>query len=319
MEQLIRKTHSLIYIVLIVNVVLILSIIALHFIQVGDLSRELSDVKSSLSSEMDELSTSTETKLDEVGDNVGSIGEILSESINSIETINQNLLILAGEIERVEEEGDFQLETIKSGLNYTGIISDAMGSVVIIENRGNTVGAGVIVSADGYVITAAHVVSGKTSLKVKTYEGGKYTPQKLRTDEGKDIAVLRITASEELPFMEIGNVSKLQTGDKVFALGSPEGLSFSASEGIVSALREFRELDVDDDTFDNDLMLIQTDAAITHGNSGGPLINKRGELVGINSFSLGYNAGSSVFLDSEGVNFAISAREVLDIYNDVRD
>lgn len=316
MEHLIKKTHLLIYIVIIVNVALILSIFALHFIQVGDLSRELSNVKSSLSNDMETLSSSTESKLNDLGDN---ISKSLSESMSRIDTINQNLLVLAGEIERVEEEGDVQLENIKSELNYTGVISDVMGSVVIIENKGNTVGAGVIVSADGYVITAAHVVNGKSSLKVKTYEGDKFTPQKLRTDEGKDIAVLRITSGEGFPFMEIGNVSLLGPGDKVFALGSPEGLSFSASEGIVSALREFRELDVDDDTFDNDLALIQTDAAITHGNSGGPLINKRGELVGINSFSLGYNAGSSVFLDSEGVNFAIAASEVLEIYNDVRD
>jgi S1-C subfamily serine protease len=316
MEHLIKKTHSLIYIVIIVNIALILSIFILHFIQIGDLSRELSGVKSSLSNDMETLSSSTENKLNDLGENVSNS---LSESMARLDTMNQNLLILAGEIERVEEEGNFQLESIKSGLNYTGVISEAMDSVVIIENNGNTVGAGVIVSAGGYVVTAAHVVKGKSSLKVKTYEGEKFTPQKLRTNGGKDITILKITSGEEFPFMEIGNVSLLGPGDKVFALGSPEGLSFSASEGIVSALREFSELGINDDIFDDDLLLIQTDAAITHGNSGGPLINKRGELVGINSFSLGYNAGSSIFLDSEGVNFAISASEVLEIYNDVRN
>ncbi|MCR9201861.1 MAG: Do family serine endopeptidase [Planctomycetaceae bacterium] len=136
-------------------------------------------------------------------------------------------------------------------------------------------GSGFITSADGVVLTNAHVVADAEQVIVRLADGREFSAEKLGVDERADIAVLRIDVQERLPFLPLGNDDDMDIGDWVLAFGSPFGLHRSVTQGIISA--KGRGLDGDDKEF------LQTDAAINPGNSGGPLVNLRGEVIGINT------------------------------------
>ena len=157
------------------------------------------------------------------------------------------------------------------------------------------VGSGVIISSDGYIITNNHVVEGATQIKVTLHDRRVLTGKVLGTDKLTDIAVIKVDA-HDLPAISWGDSSRLQPGQTVLAFGSPFGvLQFSVTRGIVSAVNRA--------PMSNDARtpggLIQTDAAVNPGNSGGPLVNAHGELVGINQM-IATNSGSFA-----GASFAI--------------
>ena len=135
------------------------------------------------------------------------------------------------------------------------------------------VGSGFILSADGFVMTNAHVVDGADQVLVTLPDKREFKARIVGADKRSDVAVVKIEATG-LPAVRIGDVSRLKVGEWVMAIGSPFGLDNSVTAGIVSAKQR--------DTGDY-LPFIQTDVAINPGNSGGPLINMRGEVVGINS------------------------------------
>jgi len=139
------------------------------------------------------------------------------------------------------------------------------------QQRG--VGSGFIVSADGFVLTNAHVVDGADEVLVTLPDKREFKARIVGTDKRTDVAVVKIEAGG-LPAVRIGDVNRLRVGEWVLAIGSPFGLDNTVTAGIVSAKQR--------DTGDY-LPLIQTDVAINPGNSGGPLLNLRGEVVGINS------------------------------------
>ncbi|MBM6899032.1 trypsin-like peptidase domain-containing protein, partial [Gemmiger formicilis] len=153
-------------------------------------------------------------------------------------------------------------------------------------------GSGVIISQDGYILTCAHVVSGATSVKVQLDNGDTYDATIVGSDSTSDIAVIKIEATGLTPAV-IGDSDALAVGETVVAVGNPLGtLSNSVTDGIISALN--REVTVED----NNMTLLQTDASISPGNSGGGLFNANGELIGI------VNAKSS-YSEAEGIGFAI--------------
>ena len=317
MEHLIKRTHYLIYVVLVVNIVLFLALYAFQAVQVSNLDQKVSGMTTALNTKITNLEQKTDDIFGQISGNLSNLGRALRENSFAIDTISARIIDLGNKIEEVRIEGAEGLESLKSELNFTAIINDALEAVVIIQRGNDILGAGVIVSSDGYIVTANHVVEGETNLKVRTIDGELLTPQVVETDDGVDIAILKMNKNN-LTYLEFADLDSLKIGDKVFALGSPEGLEFSASEGIVSGIRKFRDLDINSDMFNRNTELIQTDAAITHGNSGGPLIDRKGRIVGINSFSIGRTVkGSSVFLDSEGVNFAIAVSEVKKVYDRV--
>ena len=161
-------------------------------------------------------------------------------------------------------------------------------------------GSGVIISQDGYILTCAHVVSGATSVKVQLDNGETYDATIVGSDSTSDIAVIKIEATGLTPAV-IGNSDALAVGETVVAVGNPLGtLSNSVTDGIISALN--REVTVED----NDMTLLQTDASISPGNSGGGLFNANGELIGI------VNAKSS-YSEAEGIGFAIPINTAMDI------
>lgn len=161
-------------------------------------------------------------------------------------------------------------------------------------------GSGVIISQDGYILTCAHVVSGATSIKVQLDNGDTYDATIVGSDSTSDIAVIKIEATGLTPAV-IGDSDALAVGETVVAVGNPLGtLSNSVTDGIISALN--REVTVED----NDMTLLQTDASISPGNSGGGLFNANGELIGI------VNAKSS-YSEAEGIGFAIPINTAMEI------
>ncbi len=169
--------------------------------------------------------------------------------------------------------------------------------------RMQSLGSGVIVSPDGYILTNNHVVDGATDVKV-SFRDGKEVPAKVvGADQPTDIAVLKIDRSN-LPALPIGDSSKAEVGDIVLAIGNPFGLGGTVSMGIVSAKgRSGLGIENYED-------FIQTDAAINQGNSGGALINTRGELIGINTAILGGDGGGNV-----GIGFAIPSNLAKNVMN----
>ena len=168
------------------------------------------------------------------------------------------------------------------------------------QQRG--VGSGFILSADGYVMTNAHVVDGADELLVTLTDKREFKAKVIGLDKRTDVAVVKIEATG-LPAVKLGDVSRLKVGEWVMAIGSPFGLENSVTAGIVSAKAR--------DTGDY-LPFIQTDVAINPGNSGGPLINMRGEVVGINSQIYSRSGG---FM---GISFAIPIDEASRVADQLR-
>ena len=164
------------------------------------------------------------------------------------------------------------------------------------------VGSGFILSADGFIMTNAHVVEGADEVLVTLTDKREFKARIIGTDKRTDVAVVKIQASG-LPAVKVGDVSRLKVGEWVMAIGSPFGLENSVTAGIVSAKQR--------DTGDY-LPFIQTDVAINPGNSGGPLINMRGEVVGINSQIYSRSGG---FM---GISFAIPMDEAIRVSEQLR-
>ena len=168
------------------------------------------------------------------------------------------------------------------------------------QQRG--VGSGFILSADGFIMTNAHVVDGADEVLVTLTDKREFKARIVGADKRTDVAVVKIDASG-LPFVKIGDVNRLKVGEWVMAIGSPFGLENSVTAGIVSAKQR--------DTGDY-LPFIQTDVAINPGNSGGPLLNLRGEVVGINSQIYSRSGG---FM---GISFAIPIDEAMRVSDQLR-
>ena len=200
---------------------------------------------------------------------------------------------------------DSQPASTGSGLSVSSIYQLARKGVVEVSSAKGQ-GSGFVYDANGHVLTNQHVVSGASSLTVKLWNGKTFGAQVVGTDASTDLAVLKISApSSELFPLTLGDSGRLVVGDNVVAIGSPFGLDETVTSGIVSALhREMRSPNgfaIDDS--------IQTDAAINHGNSGGPLINAQGKVVGINSqIDTGGQSQGNV-----GIGFAIPSNTVRSI------
>src|SRR5207247_9338720 len=138
-------------------------------------------------------------------------------------------------------------------------------------------GSGVVVTNDGYVLTNNHVVEGADDIRVELTDGRTLKAKVVGTDKASELAVLKVDATDLHP-IALGNSDAVQVGDVVLAVGNPMGLGQTVTMGIISA--KGRHTDVGDGSYED---FIQTDAPINQGNSGGALVNTKGELVGINS------------------------------------
>ena len=162
--------------------------------------------------------------------------------------------------------------------------------------RSEALGSGFVVSEDGYIVTNNHVIEGADEITIEFFGGEKLKAKLVGTDPKTDIALLKVESYKPLPFVTFGNSDLMRVGDWVMAMGNPLGQGFSVSAGIVSA--RGRQLQGTYDDF------IQTDAAINRGNSGGPLFNMDGQVVGVNTAILSPNGGSI------GIGFSMASNVV---------
>jgi putative serine protease PepD len=165
-------------------------------------------------------------------------------------------------------------------------------------------GSGFVYDTEGHIVTNEHVVDGAQTVSVRFWNGNSYPATVVGSDSSTDLAVIKVDAPQSiLTALPLGDSSKLLVGDGVVAIGSPFGLEETVTSGIVSALH--RQMQAPNNFTINDS--IQTDAAINHGNSGGPLLNSRGQVVGVNSQIRSDSGGS------DGVGFAIPSNTVRSI------
>lgn len=195
---------------------------------------------------------------------------------------------------------------------YNKVLPSTVGIVGYIQSQQSifggeqSQGSGIILSADGYIVTNAHVVSGATSIKVVLNDNSEYNATVVGSDEKTDLAVLKIDATGLTP-AEFGNSDQMQIGEQVIAIGNPGGLELAGTltVGYVSAVN--RPITT---TGGSTIDCIQTDAAINPGNSGGALVNSYGQVIGINSQKIAAT-------EYEGIGFAISINEAQPIINDL--
>lgn len=212
-----------------------------------------------------------------------------------------------------QESSDTTFSDEEDALSLQDIYSTVIDSVVSISSMtssGTSSGTGIIMSPDGYVITNHHVITGALVISVLTNDNQEYEAALVGSDEMSDLAVLKIDA-RGLQAAEFGDSSKLRVGDSVVAIGDPLGVQLrgTMTNGIISAIN--RDLTVGDRT----MTLIQTNAALNNGNSGGPLINCYGQVIGINTVKMSsyYTATASV----EGLGFAIPISVVKPIIDEL--
>ena len=169
-------------------------------------------------------------------------------------------------------------------------------------------GSGVIISADGYVVTNNHVIANASELSVTLNNNKTYSAELIGTDPKTDIALIKIDSDEEFPYVPFGDSNNIRIGEWVLAVGNPFNLTSTVTAGIVSAkARDLNEFDGNPQSF------IQTDAAVNRGNSGGALVNTRGELIGINT-AITSETGSYV-----GYAFAVPSNNARKVIEDIME
>ena len=248
--------------------------------------------------------------------------ESLTESLEA--SFSQRMDALEAQLQDARK----QSAAISGGIAASGGLTPAqvyaanVGSVVGISSTiqtnsfygtstGTATGSGFILTEDGYVITNCHVIDGATAVSVTTHDGTEYPAQIIGSDATNDVAVLKVEATG-LQAVTLGSSDSLITGDMVVAIGNPLGtLSATQTVGYVSG----KDRDV---TTDGSIIsMIQTDAAINSGNSGGPLFNTSGEVVGITTAKYSGTTGSGASI--EGIGFAIPIDDVKGIISDLID
>ena len=185
--------------------------------------------------------------------------------------------------------------------SVVAIDTEVFGYSIFGEYAEEGAGSGWIIDTDGLIVTNYHVVEGADSVTVTLEDGMAFSAIAVYTDSFSDLAIIKIDA-QGLPALAVGDSSRMDVGQWVVAIGNSLGLGISATTGIVSALGVSLEMSVDEALYD----LIQTDAAVNPGNSGGPLVNMAGEVIGITSAKISD-------IGVEGMGYAISINEALPI------
>ena len=236
------------------------------------------------------------------------ISDLKTETNTNVNALSESIILMK---ENVDEIGlqvgvineEFAYLKASAGEDFSGIIEASVPSVVTIKTDFGQ-GTGFIINSEGYIVTNAHVLSDgegnlASGIHTITYEQGTKTAEFIGYDGVLDIALLKISGTYTA--LKFGNSNDVQVGEKVIAIGNPLGLQFSVSQGIVSAVHRQGP---------NSLKAyIQTDAALNPGNSGGPLIDGNGRVIGINNFKVGE--------DSESLGFALESNYIESAINKI--
>jgi len=235
----------------------------------SQLDRKITDLQSDTQAKFNQLTESilkTESELNTLGSQIGSI--------------------------------DQQISKLKASASsdFSSIIEGALESVVTVRTDISQA-SGFVIANNGYIVTNAHVLDGARAAGIITYDGKMHSVSLIGTNTDLDIILLKIADTSYKPLI-LANSANVQVGEKVIAIGNPLGLQFSVSEGIISAMHREGE---------NGLKAyIQTDAALNPGNSGGPLIDINGEVVGINNYKLGGSENIGFALESDYIKSAVN-------------
>ena len=215
-----------------------------------------------------------------------------------LDAANTKIQALADGLEAIDAESAAKYESLSGKI--TGLenlskeldIEKIKNAVTIVKINNNIAGSGTMVSSDGYLLTSDHVVADMKEVdivRIELYDGSKLRADVITRNVGLDLALLKINGRVgNLTYLTFEDVDSIETGDKVYAIGNPLGedlTKFTVTEGIISGFRQEKGVN-----------LIQTDAALNPGNSGGPIVNNAGRVVGI--VSMGY-------IDAEGLSFGI--------------
>jgi len=232
----------------------------------------------------------------------GKITDLKIETQTSVNSISTSVLETKQDINTLNSElgtigQEFDILKASAGEDFSGIIEDAIKSVVTIRTDISQ-GTGFIISSDGYVVTNYHVMEDAQAATIISSDNQNHNVQLIGFDEEFDLALLKIEGDYER--LRLGNSDSISVGEKVIAIGNPLGLQFSVSQGIVSAIHR--------EGLNGIEAYIQTDAALNPGNSGGPLINTEGKVIGINNFKVG---------NSESLGFALESDFIKDEINKI--
>jgi len=225
----------------------------------------------------------------------GEINEKYSEQQQEISKLTADVVKTQEDLEEQSE----QLEDLKitTSSDFSDIIKDTIESVVSIKTDVSQ-GSGFIVDERGYVITNYHVLNDASFIKVFPYKRSSENAELIGYDSNMDIALLKINGDYD--YLRFGDSDNMEVGEKVIAMGNPFGLSFSVTEGIISSLN--REGPSGKDVY------LQTDVPLNPGNSGGPLINKEGKVIGINNFKIG---------GAESLGFSLESNQAIATINEI--
>jgi len=231
------------------------------------------------------------------------ITDIQKSTQTQIDEMSSALLGLRGSLEENQQQFQQQLDLLKAsaGEDFSGIIESSIPSVLIIRTDSGQ-GAGFIIDEEGYIVTNAHVLADDsgylaTGIHAINYNGKRIDLEFIGYDNELDIALLKAQDSGNYKALELGDSDNAKIGEKVIAIGNPYGLVFSVSEGIISGTNRLGP---------NGLRAyIQIDAALNPGNSGGPLINKQGEVIGINNFKVSGGESLGFALESNYIETAV--------------
>ena len=258
----------------------------------------LNIVKQNLEENILGLKTNLSLKLNLVENNLQNFRDQNKKDIGTLNDL----------IEQIEEQSDIKLQALKQEVSdikvqsedFSSIVEDVLQSVVSIgTDKG--MGSGAIIDDEGYIVTNFHVVQGANIIRVLTYSSEVYNAQLIGYEPNIDIAVLKIDGNN-LKILKFDDSDDTKVGERVIALGSPAGLSFTVTEGIVSAVHR--------EGPNNQKIYVQSDVPINPGNSGGPLVNTKGKIVGINNYKIG---------GFEGLGFAIESNTASEIFEDIID
>ncbi len=262
---------------------LIILIIILNSFLIYTLHAQIQITQSNLESDIRRLQTETNSKITELTEGLLATKKDLSSTQNELSSLGTTL--------------SQELDSLKAsaGEDFSGIIEQAVKGVVTIRTDVSQ-GTGFIITDDGYLVTNYHVIQGAKAAVIITSNSEDHEVSLMGYDSNLDLALLKISGNFEK--LTLDNSENTQVGEKVIAIGNPLGLQFSVSQGIVSAIHRVGENEIPAYT--------QTDAALNPGNSGGPLINTQGKVIGINNFKIGEGESLGFALESnyikKGVN-----------------
>ncbi len=235
-----------------------------------------------LNNKITALQADTQTKLNELTDSI-------MQNENQLKTLGSQIGSIDQDISKLKAS---------TSSDFSGIIEKSIKSVVTIRTDVSQ-GSGFIIADGGYVVTNAHVMEGAKAANIITYDGKNHAVTQIGKNTIMDIALLKIEENGYSP-LELANSNNVQVGEKVIAIGNPLGLQFSVSEGIVSAVHREGENGLN--------VYTQTDASLNPGNSGGPLIDINGEVIGINNFKIS---------GSENIGFALESNSIKTTVNEI--